>query len=321
MTPNVSLSLPVYNGEKYLASAIDSILQQDYTDFELIISDNFSTDGTEQICRDHAARDSRIRYIRNDRNFGAAENFNIGLRASVGRYFKWCAHDDLISTNYLSACVDALDANPGAVLAFGDSKILDAEGNVAGNRRNDLAEINDPDAFARFRKAVKETGHCNEVFGLIRRDVVARTTRLMGPYWSADRTLLQELALMGTFEFVPKAIFYNRHHPDRSILIRNKFSRGSWQSGRTGKRYASEYSSRAAHLLEIAFKYRKSVPLRRTLPFILGWAAKPIHLAHYFIELIGLVSPTLAERVRKVGFRALSGLSHSNDGEKNQTAF
>src|SRR3982751_485615 len=101
MTPKVSIGLPVYNGELHLALALDSILAQTYGDFEIVISDNGSTDGTESICRRYAAADPRIRYERNETNRGAAWNYNHVFELSRGEYFKWMAHDDLIEPNYL----------------------------------------------------------------------------------------------------------------------------------------------------------------------------------------------------------------------------
>src|SRR5215207_1517689 len=107
--PRVSVGLPVYNGENYLAEAIDSVLAQTYQNFELIISDNASTDSTEEICRDYAARDRRIRYFREPQNRGAAWNFNHTFELARGEYFKWVAHDDVIGPQYLARTVDQLD--------------------------------------------------------------------------------------------------------------------------------------------------------------------------------------------------------------------
>ena len=85
----VSIGLPVYNGEKYLEQALISILSQTYTDFELIISDNASTDRTQAICREYAAKDPRIRYYCNEENLGAAPNHNRVFELASGEYFKW----------------------------------------------------------------------------------------------------------------------------------------------------------------------------------------------------------------------------------------
>src|SRR5437868_2832321 len=128
--PLVSLAMPVYNGEAFLADAIRSCLAQDYHNFELIITDNASTDGTEKICRGFAASDSRVRYIRNERNLGAGPNFNRGFELGSGKYLKWCAADDRISPNFVSACVAVLEENPEVVLAYGETKSIDSSGQI-----------------------------------------------------------------------------------------------------------------------------------------------------------------------------------------------
>ena len=92
--PRVSIGLPVYNGDNYLAETLDSILAQTFTDFELIISDNGSTDRTEAICRRYAAQDHRVRYVRNPSNLGAARNYKRAFELARGEYFKWNGHDD-----------------------------------------------------------------------------------------------------------------------------------------------------------------------------------------------------------------------------------
>ena len=114
-TPKVSLGLPVYNGENFIAQAIESILAQTFTDFELIITDNGSTDRTPKICEAYAARDRRVAYSRNPENLGAAPNFNRAFALSSGRYFKWVAHDDLIAPEFLARCVKVLDNDPSVV--------------------------------------------------------------------------------------------------------------------------------------------------------------------------------------------------------------
>ena len=115
--PRVTIGLPVYNGQNYLVETLESLLAQTYTDFELVISDNASTDRTEAICRQYAAGDARIRYYRNDENIGASANYNRAFELGRGEYFKWAAHDDLLAPTYLERCVEVLDANPDVVLA------------------------------------------------------------------------------------------------------------------------------------------------------------------------------------------------------------
>src|ERR1700753_3521498 len=113
--PRVSLGMPVYNGEKYLEAALDSLLAQTFTSFELIVCDNASTDGTQAICERYAARDSRIRYERNERNMGASWNFNPVYSLARAPYFKQAAHDDLCEPEFLERCVAVLDRDPDVV--------------------------------------------------------------------------------------------------------------------------------------------------------------------------------------------------------------
>lgn len=109
--------MPVFNGEEYIRDALDSLLAQTFTNFELIISDNASTDNTEQICRNYAARDARIRYVRQPKNLGAVANFRFVLDEAAGEYFMWAAHDDLWDKNFISWAISAL-SNSSAGFAF-----------------------------------------------------------------------------------------------------------------------------------------------------------------------------------------------------------
>ena len=109
--PLVSIGLPVYNGEKYVRDAIDSLLAQTLVDFELLISDNASTDGTQRICEAYALRDSRVRYLRQRENIGAGRNFEFVLDRARGQFFMWAAHDDEWAANWLEALVSAMRAD------------------------------------------------------------------------------------------------------------------------------------------------------------------------------------------------------------------
>src|SRR5690349_13137281 len=126
--PRVSIGMPVRNGQKYIREAIDSILAQTFTDWELIVCDNASTDATEQIVRDYAARDPRVRYHRNPTDIGPANNHNVGVQLSRGEYFRWHAHDDMIAPTYLEECVKTLDADPTIVCAYPRTVIVDGKG-------------------------------------------------------------------------------------------------------------------------------------------------------------------------------------------------
>lgn len=116
--PLVSIGMPVRNGEDHLSLALDSLLAQDYGNFELIISDNGSADRTQEICREYAAKDPRIKYIRHPANIGPAENFNFLLEQARGDYFMWAASDDIWDKSFVKTLLDALVADPKRVAAF-----------------------------------------------------------------------------------------------------------------------------------------------------------------------------------------------------------
>ena len=131
-TPVMSVGLPVYNGERYLAETIDSLLEQTFCDFELIICDNASTDRTSEIARAYAANDSRVRYTRNARNVGVAANYQRALELSHGKYFRWAAATIYPLLELLATCIAILDRDPSVVLAYPKTTLIDAEGRVIG---------------------------------------------------------------------------------------------------------------------------------------------------------------------------------------------
>src|SRR6516162_7057649 len=115
--PIVSIGLYVHNGEPFLEQTLVSILVQTFADFELIISDNVSTDRTAEIAQAYAARDPRIRYYRAEHNMGGGWNMRRVLVLATAKYFKWAAADDVLRPDFLRRCVDVLDGDPGCVLA------------------------------------------------------------------------------------------------------------------------------------------------------------------------------------------------------------
>lgn len=189
MTPRVSLALPVYNGEKFIAEAITSILAQDYSDFELIITDNNSTNSTAGICQEFASKDSRIKYFRNERNIGAGPNFNLAFGLASGTYFKWCAADDRLSSNYIGECVRLLDDRPDAVLVYGRTESIDQLGRIIPLIGSMSEGIEDANAAHRFRRVIREVGTCYEVFGMFRATrsgapvCISLTTDRIAPCW------------------------------------------------------------------------------------------------------------------------------------------
>lgn len=136
--PQVSIGMPVYNGEPFIREALDSLLAQTFTDFELIISDNASTDGTEAICRDYAAKDKRIRYVRQAENCGGEANFQFVLDEALGEYFMWAAADDVWDRQWIEKLMKIIITTPGSC-AFGVIRHVDEFGypslHTASNRQ------------------------------------------------------------------------------------------------------------------------------------------------------------------------------------------
>lgn len=211
--PRLSIGLPVYNGEEYLAESFDALLGQTYEDFELIVSDNASTDGTEEICRRYAAKDSRIRYLRLPRNIGATPNHNLVFTESRGELFKWASHDDLYGRDLLRLCVDALDARPEMILAHSAQAVVDGDGKVTVPYEYTLA-TDSPSAPERFRSLLFEPGG-DDFYGVLRADVLRRVKPL-DSYHHADRTFVAEIALHGPFHQVPELLYFRRDHPTRA---------------------------------------------------------------------------------------------------------
>jgi glycosyltransferase involved in cell wall biosynthesis len=222
--PRVSIGLPVYNGESQLPHALDSLLAQSLEDFEVVISDNASTDATETICRDYAARDSRIRYHRGETNRGAAWNFNHVLAISGGRYFKWASSNDIHAPHYLSRCVEILEARSEVVLCYPKSRLIDEEGAVLRDYEDNL-HLPWPEPARRFAAFRERVSLCNAIFGLIRPEILRRTGGL-GSYPGSDEVLLGELSLYGQFFEVPERLFYRRL--EQQNVIRNQ-SVENWQ--------------------------------------------------------------------------------------------
>jgi glycosyltransferase involved in cell wall biosynthesis len=212
-TPRVSIGLPVFNGERFLAAAIESVLKQTYQDLELILSDNASSDVTADICREFAARDGRVRYFRQDHNVGAGPNHNTCAEQARGEYFRWASDDDLMEPDYLTKCVAALEANPDAVLCHSLTRIIGERGESFATR---LTGVDSPRPSDRFAAVILKPHWCVEVYGVMRRSALLKT-HLIGDYFSGDKTLLAELALLGRFLHVPEPLFLNRDHAGRSL--------------------------------------------------------------------------------------------------------
>jgi len=211
--PRLTIGLPVYNGERYVAESLEALLGQSFTDFELIISDNASTDGTGDICQRYEKQDSRVRYFRQPRNVGLAPNHNFVAEQARGELFKWASNDDLYARDLLERCIDVLDKYPDVVLVHSWTAKVDESGTVTEALRYPLNTAS-PGAPERFRSLLFDSGGDDD-YGVIRTDILRRTA-MKESYHHADRTIIAELSLYGRFHQVPDWLYFRREHPGQS---------------------------------------------------------------------------------------------------------
>jgi glycosyltransferase involved in cell wall biosynthesis len=223
LSPKVSIGLPVYNAERYLEGALKSILAQTFTDFELIISDNASTDRTAAICLAYAENDPRIRYFRNERNLGIAPNFNKVFQLSQGEYFKWAAYDDLLEPNFLMTCVNVLDNHADVVICYPRARIIDENG-VYVVDYDPGPDTSSSQPHERFRNLILYPEYAIQQMGLIRSNVM-RQTVLLGSFPSSDEIVLAELGLLGKYYEIPERLFIFRRTNEQISSKMNQRSR------------------------------------------------------------------------------------------------
>jgi glycosyltransferase involved in cell wall biosynthesis len=263
--PLLTIGLPVYNGERFLAKALDSYLAQSFTDFQIILSDNASTDRTEKIGRDYAASDKRIRYLRNARNMGAGWNFLRVYQLANGKYYKQAAHDDFCEPEFLAECINALESDPAIVVAFTKTRVVDAEGSFLEDYECSLrTDSNDP--VVRFADLTLINHRCFPIFGVHRFSALRRLPP-MGSFPHADGVLLAQLGLLGRFYESDKRLFISTRHGGQSswTLSSRSQSRRFRLTTRVGRLPAQDWwdpsRSNAITLPEwnIFFQYLQSI--------------------------------------------------------------
>ena len=208
--PRVTVGVPVYNGEPYLAATLESLLNQTFEDFVILIGDNASTDGTEQIARHYAQLDSRVSYIRHAQNLGAATNYNRLFEATSTEYFRWSAADDISAPRFLEACVHVLDADPSVALTYPRIMLVDEHGKELSEYDENL-HLSQDRPSDRFTALLRQVRLCSAIYGLMRAATVRRT-RLLGSFRGSDIPFQAELSLYGKFIEIPEVLFYRRMH-------------------------------------------------------------------------------------------------------------
>ena len=276
------IGLPVFNGERFLAETLDSLLAQTFGDFEIVISDNASTDATPEIARVYAERDLRVRYRRNDRNLGASPNFNLVFGQCRSEYFKWVAADDLCAPRFLEACVDALEARPAAVIGFPGTAFVDAESHLLYHFE-ELLQLPEwsSDPFVRARQALGallQDGSVSNVivFGVMRTSAL-RPIPPLGNYFGADLPLVARVLMAGEVIALPETLSFLRRHEGSSSSYARSPSAADQQafydpsvSGRL--RLQWQLRKRYIELLRAAAEAPVGAP-QRTLIVLAGLAA------------------------------------------------
>ncbi|MBT9317473.1 glycosyltransferase family 2 protein [Leptothoe spongobia] len=277
-TPKVVIGMPVYNGDIHLAETLDSILNQSFTDFSLVISDNASTDDTQKICEAYAARDSRIIYHRQPKNQGMAFNFNYVFRAEGAPYFKWAAHDDLLEPDYLLECVNLLEKNPSLALAHCPSARIDDDGHDMGMYK-DLG-LSGKRVSERFWR-VLWTINIYEIYSVMRTSYVEKV-KLVGDYLGSERNLLAEVLLQGDIAYFEKSLFARRDHK-KSMTAMHLDAKAGNDFEKRQKVHSSQKTMSEAQASAIRFReyfislFRFSMPLHERILCIgslMDWGLK-----------------------------------------------
>jgi glycosyltransferase involved in cell wall biosynthesis len=209
--PLLSIGIPVYNGDKYIRQTIDCLLGQTYENTELIISDNASTDGTEDICRSYTTKDNRVRYFRSPTNIGQTSNFERAFKLASADYFMWAACDDSWSPNYIGTLMDCLLGCPDATLAAGKTVFVNEKGTLLEKEPDDA-----PPQFSNSRLAVANQllrqHAAGWLHGIYRREAIRKRlpTLVEKNPWGSDILFLLEICLDQTVTGSNTAVMFKR---------------------------------------------------------------------------------------------------------------
>ena len=231
--PLLTIGVPVYNGERFLAKCLDSLLSQTFRNFVLLISDNASTDGTEEICGRYVKADSRVRYRRNATNIGLYGNFDLLLRSARTRYVKLATADDFWAPTMLDDSLEPMESDSSLVLCY-PRAVLVAEDGSEIRRYEQHLHLMEDDPALRFKRVLTELGLVNQLVGVLRTGVLRSMLPLMN-HTLADRIFLAELSLHGKIMDLPKYQYFRRFHQESTSWdrksdthqIRRLFSSGT----------------------------------------------------------------------------------------------
>jgi glycosyltransferase involved in cell wall biosynthesis len=248
--PRLTMGLPVFNGARFLPEALDSLLEQTFGDFRLVVSDNASTDATGEIAQDYAQRDSRISYVRHEQNRGAAWNFNYVVGLARTEYFKWAAADDICAPNFVERCIEVLDREPDVLCCHARTRKIDERGDVlpgmddptdgglpsewfaAGSHPCHRPDGSSLKASRRFADVLLSSGwgiRCAGVF----RTAALKQSSLILPFYGSEKVMMAELALRGRFHDLAETLFFQRTHEQAASRLTSREAKAKYISGGT----------------------------------------------------------------------------------------
>lgn len=215
----ITVGIPTFNSEAYLGLAIEGLLAQTFSDFELVVSDNASTDGTRNVVENYMSIDRRVRYIRHSENIGANLNYSHVVRIANGDFFKWSSSSDWCAPTFLEKCFRELSAHEDAVLVVPRTRLFESTPEESQDYPFDI-EILDESPSVRLKYLMSNLELNNAMNGLIRTSAL-RKTRLVEHYRAADVVLMGHLAMLGKFRLIDERLFYRRMALETSTALQD----------------------------------------------------------------------------------------------------
>jgi len=267
------VGVPVYNGERYLARTLDSLLNQTVQDFVVLVGDNASTDRTAAIVQEYAARDPRVRHVRHPRNLGAAANYTRLCELAETEFFRWSAADDCSQPRFLEACLEGLARDPTAVLVYPRIMMIDADDKPLGEYEEGL-HLPHTRPSDRFFTLLQNIRLCNALYGVARTEAFRRT-RLLGSYLGSDMVFQAELTLYGKILEVPEPLLLRRMHDESFTSMTLEQQREFMNPGRAHGHRVELYRWRhwAEHARSVL---RAPLPLDERVTLLAGLARRMV---------------------------------------------
>ncbi len=294
--PKVCIGMFAHNEEQNIRATLDGLLAQDFKDFELIISDDESTDATERICREYATRDGRIRYVRQQPRLGIIGNANFVFEQCRSPYFAWAAGHDLFAPTFISKLLPVLESDPTVVCAYPLVPVVEVDGTKLLDQEQCRLDTRWQNVAARANLLLWGLRGSEPIYGLFRTDAL-RKTRLYRPLMCCDNLVLFEINLLGSIAFVADELYFLKV-TKRLSHMRDKLAnyRKTMYSGEGRKILGMRMTFWRLFFAHLGAIYRAPVPRRRkpiliasTIFYFLSKRGK--HLFHDIVELFGIPRP------------------------------